>query len=258
MSVRKFSADQLAVEIHRDRQSLGRAAAQGVAQHLHQLLQRQQDARVIFACAPSQDEFLMELIQASQQAPTSFDWQRLTVFHMDDYVGFTAQHPQSFRAYLHSHLLQHVKVGKFCPLEAELPPILACERYTARLAEAPIDLICLGIGENGHLAFNDPPVADFHDPVLVKAVPLEPACRKQQVHDGCFARLEEVPLQALTLTLPVFSQARKLSVQVPGPRKAKAVRATIRDPQSTQCPATLLRSHPNAVLHLDQDSASLL
>ena len=255
---RKFLADRLVVEIHRDRAALGQAAAHGVAQYLRALLADQDGARVIFACAPSQNEFLAALLQASRQPATAFAWQRLTVFHMDDYAGFTAKHPQSFRAYLHEHLLRHVEVGEFHPLEAELPPAVACERYSALLSAAPIDLICLGIGENGHLAFNDPPVADFQDPALVKLIPLDPACRTQQVHDGCFDRIEEVPLHALTLTLPVFRQARKLSVQVPGLRKAAAVRSTVRDPIGTTCPATLLRTHPDAVLHLDEASASLL
>jgi glucosamine-6-phosphate deaminase len=121
-----------------------------------------------------------------------------------------------------------------------------------------IDLICLGIGENGHLAFNDPPVADFDDPVRVKVVGLDDACRRQQVNDGCFPSLAEVPTHALTLTLPVFRDARCLSVHVPGPRKAAAVRATLREPRSTACPATLLRDHPAATLHVDEAAAAQL
>ncbi len=255
---RLLRADRLAVEIHPDRAALGRAAGQAVAAHLRALLAKQGGARVIFACAPSQDEFLAALIAASRSAELGFDWSRVTAFHMDDYVGFAADHPQSFRRYLRAHLLDHVAVGAFHPLSAERPPAVACAAYAALLAAAPIDLICLGIGENGHLAFNDPPVADFDDPALVKVVALDEACRRQQVNDGCFPALPDVPTQALTLTLPVFRDAHRLSVHVPGPRKAAAVRATLRDPRSTACPATLLRDHPDATLYVDEAAAAEL
>ena len=255
---RLLRADRLAVEIHPDRAALGRAAGQAVAAHLRALLAKQGGARVIFACAPSQDEFLAALIAASRSAELGFDWSRVTAFHMDDYVGFAADHPQSFRRYLRAHLLDHVAVGAFHPLPAERPPAVACAAYAALLAAAPIDLICLGIGENGHLAFNDPPVADFDDLALVKVVALDEACRRQQVNDGCFPTLTDVPTHALTLTLPVFRDARRLSVHVPGPRKAAAVRATLRDPRSTACPATLLRDHPDATLYVDEAAAAEL
>ena len=255
---RLLRADRLTVEIHPDRAALGRAAGQAVAAHLRALLAKQGGARVIFACAPSQDEFLAALIAASRSAELGFDWSRVTAFHMDDYVGFAADHPQSFRRYLRAHLLDHVAVGAFHPLPAERPPAVACAAYAALLAAAPIDLICLGIGENGHLAFNDPPVADFDDPARVKVVALDEACRRQQVNDGCFPTLPDVPTHALTLTLPVFRDARRLSVHVPGPRKAAAVRATLRDPRSTACPATLLRDHPDATLYVDEAAAAEL
>ena len=253
---RHLQAGRLAVEIHPDRAALGRAAGRAVARHLRELLARQGAARVIFACAPSQDEFLAALIAASRSAELGFDWAGVTAFHMDDYVGFAADHPQSFRRYLRTHLLDHVAVGAFHPLPAELPPAVACARYAALLAAAPIDLICLGIGENGHLAFNDPPVADFADPARVKVVALDDACRRQQVNDGCFPTLADVPTHALTLTLPVFRDARRLSAHVPGPRKAAAVRATLQDPRGTACPATLLRDHPDATLYVDETAAA--
>jgi glucosamine-6-phosphate deaminase len=133
-----------------------------------------------------------------------------------------------------------------------------CERYTALLAEKPIDLICLGIGENGHIAFNDPPVADFEDPHLIKVVELDEACRTQQVNDGCFPTFADVPRHAFTLTVSVFRRARRLSVHVPGPRKAEAVKATIENPVATACPATILRLHPDATLYIDVAAAKLL
>jgi glucosamine-6-phosphate deaminase len=255
-AARRFAAGRLQVEVHPDRAALGRAAGQAVAARLRALLARQGSARVIFACAPSQDEFLAALVAASRSPELGFDWSRVAALHMDDYVGFTADHPRSFRRYLRTHLLDHVDLGAFHPLPAEKPPAVACAEYAALLRAAPIDLICLGIGENGHLAFNDPPVADFDDPDLVKVVALDDACRRQQVNDGCFPTLAEVPTHALTLTLPVFRDARRLSVHVPGPRKAAAVRATVHGPRGTACPATLLRAHPDATLHLDEDAAA--
>lgn len=254
-----LTAGRLAVEIHPDRPALGRAAAQAAAAHLRGIIAAKGEARVIFACAPSQDEFLAALIVASRMEPTAFDWGRVVAFHMDDYVGLRGDHPQSFRNYLRAHLLQHIAMGRFHPLPAEEPDVTAvCARYTALLAEKPIDLICLGIGENGHIAFNDPPVADFADPQLVKIVELDHACRQQQVNDGCFPTLADVPKYAFTLTVSVFRQARKLSLHVPGPRKAAAVQATIEGPITTACPASILRLHPDATLHLDRAAAQML
>jgi glucosamine-6-phosphate deaminase len=139
------------------------------------------------------------------------DWSRVVIFHMDDYVGLPAASPQSFRDYLQQHLLAHVRVGRFHPIPAEQRDSAAvCARYAALLSKRPIDLICVGIGENGHIAFNDPPVADFDDPMLVKRIELDTACRQQQVNDGCFGSIAEVPTHALTVTVPVFRQARRL------------------------------------------------
>jgi glucosamine-6-phosphate deaminase len=137
-------------------------------------------------------------------------------------------------------------------------PQQECERYGALLSQRPIDLVCLGIGENGHLAFNDPPVADFSDPALVKVVELDEMCRLQQVHDGAFRSVEEVPRSALTLTIPALMSAGCLSAAVPGPAKAEAVRNALEGPLETRCPASILRTHPNAALFLDTASASLL
>jgi glucosamine-6-phosphate deaminase len=249
----------LAVRVFASRTALGQAAAHAAAAHLARTIRERGEARVIFACAPSQDEFLAALVDASRHGPGAFDWARVAAFHMDDYVGLRGDHPQSFRTYLREHLLRHVTVGRFHPLPAEEPDTAAvCARYSALLAEKPIDLVCLGIGENGHIAFNDPPVADFADPHLVKVVELDPACRQQQVNDGCFPTLAEVPRRAFTLTVPVFRQAKTLSIHVPGSRKAAAVRATLEGPITTACPASILREHPAATLYLDRDSASQL
>jgi glucosamine-6-phosphate deaminase len=252
------TAGRLALEVHADRAALGRAAARAVAAYLHDVIARQGEARVIFACAPSQDEFLAALVDPAH-CGLALDWARITAFHMDDYVGLGGDHPQSFRHYLRQHLLRHVEIGRFHPLPAEEPDAAAvAARYAALLRERPIDLVCMGIGENGHIAFNDPPVADFEDPHLVKVVELDPACRQQQVNDGCFPSLAEVPRHAFTLTVPVFRQARRLSIHVPGPRKAAAVRATVEGPVATACPASILRLHPAATLYVDTAAATLL
>lgn len=256
---RYLTAGRLALEIHADRPALGLAAARAAAAYLHDVIATQGEARVIFACAPSQDEFLSSLIEVSKAGHTSVDWSRVTAFHMDDYVGLKATHPQSFRHYLEAHFLSKVNVGRFHPLPAEEPDAKAvCARYSELLSEKPIDLICLGIGENGHIAFNDPPVADFEDSQLVKMVELDEACRNQQVNDGCFPTFADVPRHAFTLTVTVFRRARKLSIHVPGPRKADAVKGTIESPVSTSCPATILRLHSDATLFVDVAAARLL
>lgn len=256
MRVHYSVCDRLAVEVHPDRAAMGRAAGKAVAAHLRRVIAAQGHARVVFACAPSQDEFLAALVDASGAGATAFDWGRITAFHMDDYVGLPGDHPQSFRRYLRDHLLSRVNLGTFHPIRAEAPDIAGvCRAYAALLLAQPIDLICLGIGENGHIAFNDPPVADFEDPETVKRVALDLDCRRQQVNDGCFPSLEAVPAHALTLTVPVFRCARRLSVHVPGARKAAAVRAALEGPIGPACPASILRLHPDATLYLDAESA---
>ena len=186
-------------------------------------------------------------------------WANVTVFHMDEYVGVRAEHPQSFRHFLRTHLLDHIDAPRAVYLiQAERDPMHEIARYSHLLAEKPIDLVCLGIGENGHIAFNDPPVADFNDPELIKVVELDEACRRQQVNDGCFPDFEAVPAQALTLTVPALVGAREVSCVVPGERKAQAVRDTLLGPISRECPSSILRRHAHAVLHLEPASASLL
>lgn len=255
---RHLVTGRLAVEIHANRVRMGRAAARAAAAWLHDVISAQGSARVIFACAPSQNEFLDALLDPVA-CGIALDWSRVTAFHMDDYLGLTADHPQSFRNYLRQHVLSRVPMGEFNPIVAEAADVNGfCREYTQLLRARPIDLICLGIGENGHIAFNDPPVADFEDPALIKVVELDDACRTQQVNDGCFPSFAKVPTHALSLTIPVFRQARRLSVHVPGKLKARAAAATVRDEISTLCPATILRTHPNATLYLDQASASLL
>jgi len=255
--VRSFTHEGVAVEVHPCRENMGAAAAR----HAHAIIAKAVDekgtCRVLVGCAPSQDDFFREMVRWAERLPEL--WQRVELFHMDDYVGLKGTHPASFRAYLREHLLDHAEIGAFHPIPAEGPDSdEVCDRYAHLLAEEPIDLICLGIGENGHVAFNDPPVADFDDPKLVKVVELDTTCRQQQVNDGCFPDIDAVPRKAVTLTIPVFRQAARLSVHVKGPRKAKAVHAATRGPVSGDCPASFLRQHSNATLYLDRDAAGNL
>ena len=244
--------DRLQVWVHPDRAKAGAAAAREAAEVIRNAIARQGAARVILACAPSQTEMLAALVTLP------VEWSRVTVFHMDEYAGLGADHAASFRRYLHGHLLAHVRPAAFHGLAGEAAEARAeCRRYAGLLAAAPVDLVCLGIGENGHLAFNDPPAADFADPEPVRVVGLADACRQQQVNDGCFASLEQVPRQALTLTIPALLAGRRLVVTVPGSRKAPAVRATLHGPVSADCPASILRTHPAASLHLDPAAAAL-
>jgi glucosamine-6-phosphate deaminase len=252
--VPRVAVDRLHAVIHADRDAMGKAAADEAAQVLRDAIRVQGTARIIVASAPSQDELI-----AGLAAAPGIDWSRVTVFHMDEYVGLPASHPASFRHYQQQHLLAKVSPAAFHGIRGEAPvPAEECRRYAALLAEAPIDLVCMGIGENGHIAFNDPGVADFDDPQAVKVVELDQACRRQQVNDGCFPDLESVPRRAITLTCPVLLSGRVLVCVVPGVRKAEAVRNTLRAPIDAACPATVLRRHANATIHLDHASASLL
>ena len=253
----EFTVDSLRVVVHEDRARMGRAAADGVALAIAGRQEAATHAHVVFAAAPSQDEFLTALVSYQ-----GIDWSRVVGFHMDEYLGLGPDHPASFRRYLQERLFRLTNLDegrlRLIPGEETARPLRTALEYEQRLLDEPVDIVCAGIGENGHLAFNDPPVADFLDPVLVKVVRLDAACRKQQLNDGCFDRLEDVPTHAYTLTVPALMAAKVVSVVVPGLRKAEAVLATIRGPIGESCPSTALRRHPGAVLHLDRESARLV
>jgi glucosamine-6-phosphate deaminase len=247
----KLHADALHVQVFPTRADMGRAAGEHAAKAIRAAIGARGSARVILASAPSQDETLATLVGAP------LDWSRVTIFHMDEYLGLPADHPQTFRAYQRTKVLSRIQPAAFHGIAGESrDPGAECARYTALLRDAPIDVCCLGIGENGHLAFNDPPVADFADPAWVKVVELDLPCRQQQVNDACFPTLQAVPTHALTLTIPALMSALTLVCTVPGPRKAAAVRATIQDLITTACPATILRRHDDATLYLDTASAA--
>ena len=253
--MKSFSVDQLKVEIHDTRAEMGKAAAALAAKDLRALLSEKEEVNVIFAAAPSQNETLAALALES-----GIDWTRVNAFHMDEYVGLRAGHPARFSQYLGDHIFSLLPFRRvFLIGEMGLSPEAECERYAALLREYPTDLVCLGIGENGHIAFNDPGVADFNDPCLVKLAALDDVCRQQQVNDGCFAALCDVPTHAVTLTIPALLRAKHLVCSVPAKTKAWAVRETLlTDRLDEHCPATAMRHHGGAVLFCDADSASLL
>ncbi len=255
--VTEFVVENLKVAVYDDRAAMGRAAAIEVSKSIAERQTAAGRVNVIFAAAPSQNEFLAGLV-----ANKNVDWSRVVGFHMDEYLGLDDSHPASFRRYLNEHLFGLVGLKgdrlHLIPGEDSSRPLKTCIAYEDILRDQPTDIVCAGIGENGHLAFNDPPVADFLDPVLIKVVRLDPLCREQQVHDGCFASLDEVPTHAFTLTVPALLNAPVVSVVVPGPRKAEAVLATLRGPISELCPASALRRHAGARLYLDRDSARLV
>jgi glucosamine-6-phosphate deaminase len=256
-AIARFTVDSLQVQVFEDRAAAGRAAADDVCQAIQEHQRAAGRAIVIFAAAPSQNEFLAGLVASKE-----IDWSRVVGFHMDEYLGVGADHPASFRRYLQERLFGLVGLERdrlrLIPGEQTDRPLQTCLEYEDRLLGEPVDIVCAGIGENGHLAFNDPPVADFLDPVLVKVVRLDQACRSQQLHDGCFEEIEEVPTHAYTLTIPALLKAPSVSVVVPGPRKANAVLTALRGPISESCPASVLRRHPGATLYLDREAARLV
>jgi len=253
--VKEFKKDKLNVKIMDSRDEMGRVAADDAADALRKLLSEKDEVNVIFAAAPSQNETLAHLAEAE-----GIEWQRVNAFHMDEYIGLAKDAPQGFGNFLAAHFFDLVplKTVNYLAPDAN-DPESTCKRYSALLREHPADLILMGIGENGHIAFNDPPVADFHDPKDVKIVELDPVCRNQQVNDGCFASIDLVPTHALSLTIPVFMRAGKLICSVPAPTKAEAVLHTLTNEKCDEsCPATSMRLHPDATLYLDPDSAALL
>jgi glucosamine-6-phosphate deaminase len=248
--IQTFTRDQLAVRVYPDRVAAGAAGAEIAAAIIRDEIARAGKAAVVFASAVSQDPFLAGI------RAQSIDWPRVTAFHMDEYAGMSADHPASFRRFLRDRLFDHVPVAAFHQLDAEAPDAAAeCERYAALLREAKPCLVIMGIGENGHLAFIDPPVCDFHEPRDVRPVELDDVCRMQQVHDGAFERLEDVPSRALSLTVPFFLRVPRALVFVNGEHKSAAVHAALDGPVTEACPASALRGHPDAILFLDPAAA---
>ena len=249
-----MKVDKLEVKIFESRAEMGAAAAADIKNKFVELLANKREINVIFAAAPSQNEVLESLI-----ADKDIEWSRIHAYHMDEYIGLPAAAPQGFGNFLRAHIFDLVPFASVNLIDCAAPDADAeATRYGKLLEENPADVVVMGIGENGHIAFNDPPVADFRDPYTVKAVKLDEICRNQQVHDGCFASIEEVPTHALTLTVPALTRAPYLFCVVPAPSKAWAVRETLTGRIDEHCPASVLRTHDNAILYLDRDSAGEL
>jgi glucosamine-6-phosphate deaminase len=237
------------VEIFKNRRLMGEAAGRKAEEMILKCLETKKEARVIFAAAPSQNEMLAYLAASSL-----IDWKRVTAFHMDEYTGLSQDAPQGFGNFLRERLFERVPLKKVYYINGEAPPEEECGRYGGLVTGKPVDILLCGIGENGHIAFNDPPSADFRDPLPMKLVTLDRACRNQQVHDGCFPSLSRVPRTAFTLTIPALMSAASVVCTVPGAAKAGAVGRALKGPLSVKCPASILRMHRNCSFFLDAQS----
>ena len=241
--------DALEVKIFETRPQMGAAAAADIRDRILSLLTEKETINMIFAAAPSQNEVLQSLAE-----DPLIPWQRINAYHMDEYIGLPAMAPQCFGNFLRQHLFDLVPLRSVNCIDCEASVEEAAAKYTHLLTANPPDIVVMGIGENGHIAFNDPGFADFQDPLLVKPVKLDAVCRQQQVNDGCFAALDLVPKFALTLTVPALMAGQHLVCTVPAATKARAVKQTVNGPIGEHCPATAMRRHESAVLFCDRDS----
>lgn len=250
MLLKKIQTNKLKSYVYESRGEMGKAAAQAAARAIHKVLEKKDTVNMIFAAAPSQNEMLEALLKEE------IDFSKINAFHMDEYVGLGIADDQSFASYLREHIWGKANFKSVNRIPATEPVEEACRKYAALLMDYPPDIVCMGIGENGHIAFNDPPVADFMDKEVIKVVELDEICRQQQVHDKCFPTLEEVPKCALTLTVPALMSAKYLICTVPGSTKASAIENMLDGNIGEHCPATALRNHENAEMYLDRDSAA--
>ena len=253
-AAKSFKADELSVHVFNALDDLASDAALEVNTFLRSTLKEKGSAAAILATGNSQIQFLKKLVSLE-----GVDWSRITLFHMDEYLGIDQNHKASFRRYLRERVQTLVCPKEFHFINGDVDlPLEECDRYEALLKAQPIDLCCLGIGENGHLAFNDPPVARFEEKRRIKIVKLDDACKMQQVREGHFPSLDAVPPYAFTLTIPALCSARRMICIAPEKRKAEAIRNTLKGPVTTDCPASFLRRQTHCSLLLDHDSVSLL
>jgi len=249
----EFKKDNLKVKIYQESDEIAAVAAQFVASALNSAIVSNGVGRIILGTGNSQLAFIEQLQKQD------INWKKVVVFHLDEYKDMPATHPASFRKYLKERILDNVKPKEVHYIVGDAPDIQReIKRYSDLLKKNPVDVACVGIGENGHLAFNDPPVADFNDPHLLKVITLDKGCRQQQFGEGWFPALEDVPAEALTMTIPAIMSSKIISCLVPDERKAQAVHNALYGDISTACPASILRKHPNAILFLDKYSSSLL
>ncbi len=252
--MKNFKVDKLEVKIFETREKMGQTAALEIKERFAKMLCEKEEINVIFAAAPSQNDVLLSLVNDK-----SIEWNRINAYHMDEYIGLSADAPQGFGNFLKEHIFGLVPFKSVNYIDCTASdPEKESERYGKLLSENPTDVVVMGIGENGHIAFNDPPVADFNDERIVKPVKLDEICRNQQVNDGCFKSIDDVPTHALTLTVPTLVKAPYLFCIVPASTKAKAVYETLNGTVDEHCPASILRLQDNAILYLDDKSSALL
>ena len=251
---RTLKADEITVKVFDNRANMGVAASKEAAGWINEALKEKEEVNIIFAAAPSQNDFLASLIKED------VDWTRVNAFHMDEYIGLTEDAPQGFANFLRRAIFDLVPFKNVYCLNGQNPdPEAECKRYTELLLSNPVDIIFMGIGENGHIAFNDPGVAKFDDPETVKIAKLDEVCRNQQVNDGCFASIDLVPTHAYTLTVPIMMSVPKMMLVVPTALKAKAIHDTVLGPVDEMVPASVVRTHKGgAVLYTDEAGASLI
>lgn len=237
-----------------NREELGQVAAREVGESIRNLLAVKKEISIVLGAAPSQDELFKYLILEK-----GIEWERIHAFHMDEYIGLPVEAPQSFASYLNKHITTKVPFKSINYLNGNATNIEEeCKRYTALLKKYPVDIVCLGFGENGHIAFIDPGVGVFSEKAWVKVVELDQECRQQQVNDGCFEQIEMVPVHSITLTIPALFSGINLICTVPSIRKANAVKDVILGPVTEKCPASIIRLHQSVKVILDRDSSSLL
>jgi len=251
-SIEMKTGDGLKLRVFEDKVALGRAAAVHAAELIRRAISKKGTARILAATGGSQFEFLDALT-----AQPGIAWGEVEMFHLDEYVGLSGEHPASFRRYLHERLISKTRMGRYHLLDGEHDPERVCRVEGEHLASAPIDVAFAGIGENGHLAFNDPP-ADFETEKPYLIVRLDEACRRQQVGEGWFKSIAEVPERAISISIRQLLKARSIICAVPDSRKANAVKRCLEGPISPLAPSSILRTHPDATVYLDRNSAALL
>lgn len=252
MLINHSIVQELNVFTYETREAMGIAAAEDAARRIGRIIETNGVANVVFAAAPSQNDLLRALLTLD------IDWTKVRAFQQDEYIGICSEEPAGFGNFLKDALYDKVPLKEVHYLYTETSKVKEkIEDYTELLRKFPIDLMFLGVGENGHLAFNDPPVADFDDPYVLKVVELDQVCRQQQVNDGCFPSLDHVPTHALTLTLSFIRSVPEAICVVPTDRKAQAIADALYGPVTTDCPASILRKLPRAALYLDRESAAL-
>jgi len=250
----EFLKDKMMVKIYGTRDEMGKAASIDIAEKINELLSVKEEINMIFAAAPSQNDMLYHLC-----ARDDINWERINAFHMDEYIGLNPDAVQCFSNFLKKYIFDLKPFKSINLINAGAQDAEEeAKRYAKLLSEYPVDIVCMGIGENGHIAFNDPHVADFNDKETVKIVSLDEVCRNQQVNDGCFEKIDDVPKYALTLTIPTLVSAKYNFCVVPAKTKAEAVKNTVLGEISEKCPATVLRNKDNAILYCDKESSSLI